>query len=260
MIAFIEKLQELLDDNIPFVSVTMVDAQGSTPQDVGSKMLVTAEGLYYGTVGGGKLEKKALDEALELLKSDSPAKETTRFVSWRLDADVGMTCGGSVKLFFETSNLHTWNIVVFGAGHVGQALIRLLNKLNCRILCVDSRAEWLAKLPDSPKLKKLKVEDMPSAVSQIPEEAFVLLMTMGHSSDKPILLEILKTRQLPYLGVIGSRAKAARLKQDIDAAGLPETCKEAFYCPIGLDIGCNHPEEIAISIVAQLLQKRDTPG
>lgn len=255
MIAFVEKLQGLLDANIPFVTVTMVEAQGSTPQDVGSKMLVTSDGLYYGTVGGGKLEKKALDEASDML--NPKAGRTTQFVSWRLDADVGMTCGGSVKLFFEAYNVNTWNITIFGAGHVAQALVRLLERLNCRILCIDSRPEWLARLPESPKLTKRHAENMPQAVSDVPENAFVLLMTMGHSSDMPILLEILKSRAFLYLGVIGSRAKAVRLKQDVEAAGLPESAKNAFYCPIGLDIGSNHPEEIAISIVAQLLQQRD---
>ena len=80
---------------------------------------------------------------------------------------------------------------------------------------------------------------------------------MGHSTDLPILLEILRTKQFPYLGVIGSKAKAARIKKDIEETGLPSSCKDAFYCPIGLDIGNNHPQEIAISVAAQLLQVRD---
>jgi xanthine dehydrogenase accessory factor len=79
-------------------------------------------------------------------------------------------------------------------------------------------------------------------------------MTMGHSTDLPILLEILKKKRFPYLGVIGSKAKALRLKKDIEEAGLPPS---SFYCPIGLDIGNNHPPEIAISVAAQLIQIRD---
>ncbi len=97
---------------------------------------------------------------------------------------------------------------------------------------------------------------MPAEVAKIPEGSYVVLMTMGHTTDKPILIEILRTRTFPYLGVIGSNAKAKRLKQDILDAGLPEEITKAFFCPVGLEIGSNHPQEIAISVAAQMLQKR----
>ena len=98
---------------------------------------------------------------------------------------------------------------------------------------------------------------MPSLVKTIPDDAFVVLMTMGHTTDKPILIEILRTRTFPYLGVIGSDAKAAVLRRDIAEAGLPEEAKRAFFCPIGLDLGSNHPYEIAVSVVAQMIRIRD---
>jgi xanthine dehydrogenase accessory factor len=85
----------------------------------------------------------------------------------------------------------------------------------------------------------------------------VLLMTMGHTTDRPILIEILRTRTFPYLGAIGSHSKAKRLKQDIRDAGLPEELTKAFLCPVGLEIGSNHPQEIAVSVVAQMLGVRD---
>ncbi len=256
MSTFFEKQYECFLSNAPFVTVTLVDVIGSSPQDPGSKMLVTQEGLFYGTVGGGKLEKKALDEALSLLSQSSPVK-STHFVHWDLKRDVGMTCGGSVKLYFEVFHLNPWEITIFGAGHVANALIPLLLNLDCCVHCIDPREEWLNKLPNAPNLTKIQSSDMPSEVQNIGESAFVLLMTMGHTTDKPILLEILQTRSFPYLGVIGSQAKAARLKKDIAEAGLPAAAKSAFYCPIGLDLGSNHPHEIAISIVAQLIQERD---
>jgi xanthine dehydrogenase accessory factor len=98
---------------------------------------------------------------------------------------------------------------------------------------------------------------MADRVADLPDHAFVLLMTMGHATDWPILQEILKTRSFPYLGVIGSQAKAARLRKAVIEAGLPDEAAQRFYCPIGLDLGNNHPQEIAISVVAQLLQERD---
>jgi xanthine dehydrogenase accessory factor len=255
--SYYEKLNELFAANHPFVSVIVVDTAGSVPQDAGNKMLVTGDGLFYGTVGGGKVEKRAIEEAQSLL-SNLDQGQTTHFVNWSLSRDIGMTCGGAVKLYFETYNVNTWKIVIFGAGHVSAAVTSLLNNLECRLTCIDPRPGWLEKLPNSPKVTKVLADDMPAQVAELPNDAFVLLMTMGHTTDKPILLEILKTeRSFPYLGVIGSAAKAARLKQDIADAGLPSECASRFYCPMGLDLGSNHPHEIAVSIVAQLLSVRD---
>ena len=252
---FFAQLQALLASGAPFVSVTVVHTVGSVPQDQGAKMLVTAEGLRHGTVGGGRVERKAIEEAQRLLSPDAP--ERTHFVEWNLKRDVGMTCGGSVKLYFEAFNLTRWRIAVFGAGHVAGALIPLLVQLDCHVTCYDTREEWLARLPDSPRLSRVLSPDLPAEVAKLPDDAFVLLMTMGHATDRPILLEILRGRDFPYLGVIGSAAKAARLKKDVVEAGLPPQLRDAFFCPVGLDVGSNHPVEIAVSVAAQLLQQRD---
>lgn len=251
---FFEAQNDLVESGEPFVAVTVVDTLGSTPQDRGAKMLVTAAGRVFGTVGGGKVEARAIGEAQGMLADHSAPK--TRFHQWSLEKDIGMTCGGIVRVYFEAFNVTRWNIVVFGAGHVSNALMDVLGKLDCRVTCIDPREEWLSRLPESPKLTRVLSTDMPSEVAKIPEGSFVLLMTMGHTTDKPILIEILRTRQFPYLGVIGSNAKAKRLRQDVLAAGLPEEMTKAFFCPVGLDLGSNHPHEIAISVAAQMLQLR----
>jgi len=251
---FFEAQNQLFDDGAPFVAVTVVDTLGSTPQDRGSKMLVTAKGRHHGTVGGGKIEARAIEEARNLLADDTAPK--TRFFQWSLEKDIGMTCGGIVRVYFEAFNVTRWNIVVFGAGHVSNALMDILLKLDCRVTCIDPRPEWLERLPSAPKLRKVHTTDMPAEVAKIADGAYVLLMTMGHTTDRPILLEILRTRAFPYLGVIGSNAKAKRLREDVLDAGLPEEMTRAFFCPIGLEIGSNHPHEIAISIAAQMLQIR----
>lgn len=251
---FFEALNDLAESGRPFIAVTVVDTLGSTPQDRGSKMLVTAEGREFGTVGGGKIEARAITEAQQMLADDTAPK--TRFHQWSLEKDIGMTCGGIVRVYFEAFNVIRWNIVVFGAGHVANALVDVLLKLDCRVTCIDPREEWLSKIPDAPRLTKVLVADMPAEVAKIPEGSYVVLMTMGHTTDKPILIEILRTRTFPYLGVIGSNAKAKRLRQDIVNAGLPEEVTRAFFCPVGLEIGSNHPQEIAISVAAQMLQKR----
>jgi xanthine dehydrogenase accessory factor len=255
MTTFFEAQNELAQSGTPFVAVTVVDTLGSTPQDRGAKMLVTENGRELGTVGGGKIEMRCIDEAQKLLRdADAPP---TRFVQWSLEKDIGMTCGGIVRVYFEAFNVPRWNIVVFGAGHVASAVIELLLRLDCRITCIDPREEWLGRLPATPKLTKVLTADMPAEVAKIRDGSFVLLMTMGHTTDRPILVEILRARKFPYVGVIGSNAKAKRLRKDVLDAGLPEEAQRAFFCPVGLELGSNHPQEIAISVAAQMLQLRD---
>ena len=255
MPTFFEALSELMAGGTPLVTITVVDTQGSVPQDRGAKAIVAADGLRYGTVGGGKVETKAIAEAQRMLRGETSG--TTQFVSWSLNKDVGMTCGGIVKLYFEALNVARWNVVIFGAGHVAQALATFLVHLDCHLTVIDPRPEWLDRLPPSPKLTAIQSSDMPSLVATLPDDAYVVLMTMGHTTDKPILLEILRTRSFPYVGAIGSHSKAVVLRRDVAEAGLPEEKQQAFHCPIGLDIGSNHPSEIAVSVAAQLIQERD---
>lgn len=263
MFEYFTQVNNLLAAGEPFVSATIVDSLGSVPQDTGSKMLVTKDGLYYGTVGGGKIENRALEIARGMLASYSSKKSettSTKFVKVNLNQDLGMTCGGSVTLYFEIFAQDRWNIVVFGAGHCSQALIENLIRLNCRVTCIDPRQIWLDRLSDSFNLEKICLPDMVSYVTKIPKDAFVVLMTMGHSTDSPIMIEIFKQwkeRPLAYLGAIGSKAKAVRLMQDIEEAGFPEEYKQKIFCPIGLKVGNNSPQEIAISVAAQLISERD---
>lgn len=123
---------------------------------------------------------------------------------------------------------------------------------------MDNRKDWLAQLPDTITLKKIYTKNMTEPVRQLSPNTYIVLMTQGHSFDFPILLEVLKTRQAPFLGVIGSRQKALVLKKELKKAGIEPKICESFYCPLGLPIGDNVPEEIAISIAAQLLQVRGT--
>lgn len=246
---------ELADSGEAFVVVTLIEAAGSTPADAGAKMLVTAAGLDAGTVGGGRVEAKAIGLAQQMLAE----RAACRSVDWSLKADVGMTCGGRVRLFFEPIGVATWPIVVFGAGHVTQALAELLVKLPCQLTCIDPRGDWLARLPAG--VRRVETDDPPAEVEKLvqhlPDDAMVLCMTRGHSTDLPVLEAIFKSgREFPYLGAIGSRAKAAVLRKELLAAGVPEE-RIAFHCPIGLPIGSNHPAEIAVSIAAQLLEARD---
>jgi len=251
---FITALNDLVASGDPFVSVTVVETTGSVPSEAGAKMLATASGRHSGTVGGGEIEQAAIEKALEML---SASDSKTELVDWNLARDLGMTCAGVVKLFFEVYNVPRWNVVIFGAGHVANALVQVLAGVDCRITCIDPRDEWLDKLPKSERIARVRTDDMPSKVATIPEGAFVLVMTMGHDTDRAVVSEILKTRELPYLGVIGSASKAKRLRAQLLDDGITPDKTESFVSPIGLPIGSNHPAEIAISVAAQLIEVRD---
>jgi xanthine dehydrogenase accessory factor len=255
MPTFYEQLAALERESAAFVLVVLVDALGSTPQDTGAKMLVTPAGLLAGTVGGGRVEAQAIALAQELLAAGATSP---RFVNWSLKADVGMTCGGSVKLYFEPhAATGPWPLVIFGAGHVVQALVPVLLPLPCTLTVIDPRTDWLARLPAARTLRTITHDNPADLIPTLPANAFVLCMTKGHASDRPILQRALAERNFPYLGAIGSAAKATVLRRELVAHGLTPERAENFFCPIGEPIGSNHPHEIALSIAAQLLRVRD---
>ena len=242
---------ELTQMGCPFVAVTLLEVTGSTPADKGAKMLVTVEGLDLGTIGGGRLEAQAISIAQQMLAQQSDCK----LVDWSLRTDVGMTCGGRVKLFFEPTGIVSWPVVVFGAGHVAQALAHLLAKLPCQATFIDTRSDWLNRLPSA--VQRIQVDEPCTEVEKLDTNAFVLCMTKGHKTDLPVLAELLKMdHQWPYIGVIGSKSKKAVLSNELIEAGIDKERLD-FHCPVGLPVGSNHPMEIAVSIVAQLLACRD---
>jgi len=231
----------------PFVVVTLASVKGSAPQVAGAKSIVSARGLESGTIGGGRFEAKAIAHAQSLLLAREPVK--CDLVSWNLVRDVGMTCGGLVSLMFEVYAAPAWKFAVYGAGHVAQEFVPLLCRLDCSVTVVDEREEWLGRLPDLPNLVRRPAIEL----SEIPADTWFILMTRGHDTDFGILAEILRTRRPPYIGVLGSDRKAAKLKRDVRVLGLPDT----FECPIGVRAGNNSPFEISVSILAQVLGRRD---
>ncbi len=236
----------------PFVCVTLAGAVGSVPQEIGAKMLVTVAGRINGTIGGGRVEEAAIKHARELLAANG----ISGMLEWNLQKDIGMTCGGVVRFLFEVFQPSSWSIAIFGAGHVSQALTRILADLNCRLFIFDTRPDLLATLLIGPNIHPRLVEPLEDAVADIPDGAFVAVMTQGHRTDKPILERILQTRTFPYLGVIGSAAKAGVLRRELRESGLADDQTKAFRCPLGLPLGKDTPQEIAISIAAEMLQVR----
>ena len=257
-VSFYESVASLQKSGESFVLVFLVDALGSTPQDAGARMIVTSAGLLRGTVGGGKVEAKAIVEAQAMLAGGMSAP---RFANWALKKDVGMTCGGSVKLYFEPHPAGgargRWSIWIFGAGHVVQALVPVLAPLECDLTIVDPRREWLDRVPRANNARYLEAAEPEQLVAQMPSDAFLLCLTKGHASDRPVLQTALADHNFPFVGVIGSKSKAIVLRRELVEHGLSAKRAAEFHCPVGLPFGSNHPHEIALSIAAQLISERD---
>ncbi len=255
---FYEQIAAFEHDGDAFVLVILVEAVGSTPQESGARMLVTPAGLHTGTVGGGKVEAKAISVAQEMLAHGGA---TSRFVNWTLKGDVGMTCGGSVKLYFESHVAGgagaAWPIWIYGAGHVVQALVPVLAPLDCQLTVVDPRREWLDRLPRARNARYVQADEPADLLPTMPDHAFLLCLTKGHATDRPVLQRALAERNFSFVGVIGSASKAEVLRREMIAAGLPAGRAQQFHCPVGLPFGNNDPREIALSIAAQLLTERD---
>ena len=247
---FLNACSRLREDKKSFVVATLIDKKNSVPQDIGSKLIITDNGIYFGTIGGGAIEKNTIEKAKELLNDKS---QKSFYEKFSLNKDFKMTCGGSATIFFEKVEISSsWEIAIFGAGHVCQALCRTLINLDCSITCIDTRKEWLDKLPASSKLEKVLVDEYTQYLANLSKNSFVVIMTSGHKYDYPILKEILK-KKYPYIGVIGSKNKRARFDTDLKK----EDIKGEFFCPIGEKVGTNNPYDIAISITVQLMKEKD---
>ncbi len=259
---YIAKAQELSVQGATFVTVTLIAPEGHVPQDIGAKAIVSKAGIVWGTIGGGRLEAKAIDHAKGLISRAETASNTDTvpcLVRYDLQQDLNMVCGGVATLFYELAANRTWNIAVFGAGHVAQAVVPLLASFECNLWCVDHREDWLGKIPARANLEKVLTPNLPAFVRQLPENIFYLCISQGHATDLPIVREILKRDgdTSAFIGVIGSVPKARTLRAQLLQEGFTEDQVNAIHCPVGLPIGTNAPSEIAVSIAAQLLQKRD---
>jgi xanthine dehydrogenase accessory factor len=249
-----EQITELRREGVPAVVVTITSVRGSVPGRAGAKAVVTHGGLVSGNLGGGKVEAKAIGHAVGLMQSDFGCDHVT----WNLQRDVGMTCGGEMSFLFESiASGDRWRLVVFGAGHVSQAVVPVLSTLACRIDVVDTREDWLDRFVEKHNVTTHLVESAEEGVAWVEPGSFVLSITQGHSSDRPVLRDVLrKFPAIPFLGVIGSASKRAVLMRELREDGIAEELLEKIICPVGLPIGGNDPAEIAISIAAQLLDRR----
>jgi xanthine dehydrogenase accessory factor len=253
---WIEALAELSAAGRPAVLVTVLSAEGSTPREAGAKMVVFAGG-FEGTVGGGHLEHKALSEARDLLAAAERGEALGPVVrEFALGPSLGQCCGGRATVLFETVGAARWNVALFGAGHVGKAVVKLLADLPCAVTWIDAReSEFPEPLP--PNVRRVVTDAPEEEVRALPPGADVLVMTHSHQLDLEIVEAVMKRGEYRYLGLIGSRTKRARFEQRLLAQGRSAAELARLTCPIGLPgVGGKEPAEIAIAVAAQLLQQR----
>jgi xanthine dehydrogenase accessory factor len=235
--------------------ITIVSSNGSTPQRVGAKMLVYADGRTVGTIGGGCYEHDALGKAREALR-------TRKAVTAKYDLnddfaeEIGLVCGGQMEVFIEPLEAPP-ALYIFGAGHVGYYLGRVASEAGFEVHVVDDRAAF-ANRERFPFAASVVVDDIPAwlARTALPAAAYVVIVTRGHRNDLEAL-QHLAPRELRYLGLIGSRAKVARIyDQLLSEGGATLEQLSHVHAPIGLDIGAVTPQEIAVSITAELVAIR----
>lgn len=283
-------LLELLDRREPAIWVCVARSSGSVPRETGTTMIVTAS-YALGTIGGGHLELRSIEVARELLSLGMTTATRRHFP---LGPALGQCCGGTVDVAFlpitETDrdglsqlrviearggtyavnrlldtgdvlslpiHFDPWSIWVFGAGHVGNALVTVLSTLPCSVTWVDSRdTAFPSMIPAN--VRVIESDAPESEARRIPAKADVLVLTHSHALDLEICLELLKRDDLAYCGLIGSATKAAIFNKRFTARGFSGTEIARITCPIGLPtLRSKHPGVIAAGVAADLAEKRE---
>jgi xanthine dehydrogenase accessory factor len=246
---WISALAELQTRGEACVLVTIIEERGSTPRNAGSKMVVSAERIFD-TIGGGHLEYKAMEIAREMLAGDS---QNTRLERFSLGASLGQCCGGVNVLLFEPMGQPQAQIAVFGAGHVGRALVPLLASLPCRVRWIDSRdQEFPAQIPHG--VHKVVAEDPLDEVDALPSGSYCIVMTHNHQLDLELTAAILKRGDFAYFGLIGSKTKRVKFEHRLRDRGFDAALLQRMRCPMGLaEVKGKLPIEIAVSIAAEVI-------
>ncbi len=238
----------------PVALCTVIASQGSTPRHVGSKMLVWPNGRISGTVGGGELENRVRLAARDALQDGQPRRITYNMAD-PARGDPGV-CGGQVEVFVEPI-LPPPLLLVIGGGHVGKAVTHLGKWLGFRVAVSDDRPEFCtpAEHPDADAFYPVAMADLPAHLS-IDQRTFIVLTTRGVDVDAAGLPALLGT-PAAYIGVIGSRRRWATTVKALKARGVSEDALKRVHSPIGLELHAETPEEIAVSILAEILMIRN---
>ena len=251
MTNWIELLSEFKQKREPVALITVTKCLGSTPCVVGSRMIVTRGKEIHGTIGGGKLEFKAIDEAIIAIHQNNIIES-----GYTLGPEFEQCCGGKVEFIIESMN-QSPELFLFGAGHIGIEICKLLVDTPFQINLIDSRDDWFSELQLDKSITCCQVsfDDFKTFrdVVSWSENCYVLVLTHDHSIDFEIIAMALQ-KDTKFLGLIGSKTKKVRFNNMLIKELNLKDGMTNVVCPIGLDIGGDSPKEIAISVVAQLLQ------
>jgi xanthine dehydrogenase accessory factor len=241
---------DAIDSNQPACLLTLIDTQGSTPRGVGAKMLLRADGSTVGTIGGGALERTALDDARAAMVAGVSRVEEYS-LQGEGEADLGV-CGGRAKVYIEV--LHSRpTLLILGAGHVAQPLAEFGHLLGFRTVVVDDRSEFAssARFPHADGLVVVPFEHLAQRIT-ITADTFAVVVTRNHEFDAVALREVLSS-PARYVGMIGSRQKVRTVFERLLREGHPSERLGQVRAPIGLNLGGQTPAEIALSIMAEVV-------
>jgi xanthine dehydrogenase accessory factor len=233
---------------------TIVNVSGSVPPVAAAKMLVREDGSILGTVGGGRMESEVREGAMESMKDEKP-KTLTFNMDQTTDDETGLVCGGSLEVFIEPL-IPAPVLYIFGGGHVGLSLYKVAMLAGFEVVVADDR-ELYANRERFPDAREVHSGDMDATLSELAPsgDSYIAIVTRGHRHDIRVLRWALNT-PAHYIGMIGSGRKVLSLFKKLEAEGVAQESFERVFAPIGLEIKAGTPEEIAISIVAELISVR----
>ena len=257
-LTFYRRTARLLRIGRTVVVATLVARQGSTPRDCGAKMLIADDGSTEFSIGGGAFEALVVEDARRALESGSGFEKEYRFTEDGEDA-LGMVCGGQARVLFEVVR-PPLRLFVFGAGHIGRALVRQGVRLGFGVILVDDRSHLLEPSRHPRGVEMVRVEhDFMEGLPSVPAGAYVAIVTRCHRTDLAVVRHAVG-RGAAYVGLIGSRRKVTVVKERAQEAGVSSAALAELRAPIGLPIGAETPEEIAVSIAAEIVAMRHTSG
>lgn len=255
MVEIYEEIAKIKAEGEVAALAIIISSTGSTPRAEGSKMLVRADGSTLGSLGGGELEARACKKAMEAMEKGKP--ERLRFSL--TGKEIGMICGGNVEIFIEPI-IPSPTLYIFGGGHIAVPLVKIGKLADFRIAVIDDRAEF-ANAQRFPEAELILVEDFSKVFSKlkIGKSSYLVIITRNHEYDD-VVLELALATPAKYIGMIGSKTKRETIFSHMLAKGVAKELLDKVHAPIGLEINAETPEEIAVSILAEIIKVRRSGG